>query len=1216
MNKTTNTKLVFNQKHKRYYIGFVLMLMCFLIAAIFQYNYSKSSKSDLEIAPFQQVVNEKIVFADNELKKIEQELQKEIAGIGYVPQKNSEDISFYIYTNDTLRFWTENEIGISPVYQPFEKKSGFIEIQHSYCIYRTRSFKNFRLVALIRIKNNYSEPNNYLINEFLPDYKMDSRIELRQGSKTDKYALFSPEKEYLFTLHKENISVYNKTLSIWSMLFWIIGLCLLYVLSKNSYILQNKKKPNLKDFSYSFVGLSALIYLGIYFNEPYMMFSQDFFDPIYYASGSLLNSLGNLTIVSIFLLAEISFLYTKVTFPRFALSKNRQQLSVLSINVISAAFFALISWLLNSIIYNSSFEIALYKLENITSPSILAVFLIFSWVIGFVLIRLKSLQLLKKHKQAYANFMSNAGISFVAFIITYYINKEYSFIPVFYLLITGTLDYIYYKQKTHINLSSLSGLLLLFTCFIVYFSVTHSNIKQENKYKALAENLSSGDMMDRNIFSEILFEEMTEKLYKDEALQKIAAKKENAGNELQSYLMKNYFRGFWSNYDIKTYLYDKESTSKNGLERKSFYDELLKNTEQVKNSSFYFSTDQFSKMDYIGLIDLKNELIYIEFYSTLRTTSYSYPEPLINAGKSYTTNNTLSVVRYQNNHISSKIGEYPYPETIKWIQPASTNFYSFTHNDYLHYVYKINASSTLIISQEKANGYYVYIVFGAYLFAIYFIILYIISTLIRLNNKHQNQDTSFLSRLQTAFVFLMIISFLSIFLFSVNYIIKQYENKQNNELQNKTRYIQKYIQESLKQYNNLKETNVVDLNFFLQDLSNTYETDIHIYNEKGFLVASSQPIIFAKGLLSYRISPSPFFNSAKEITQTEHIGKLNYLSAYTVIYNEKNKLLGYIAVPSFLSSTEIQKQAFSLLAVIINVYLFIIFIATLLSFLVNNQLSKPIKALENKIKSFSLKGRNEKLVYTRNDEIGRLVEQYNLMVDKLEKSADKLAQTEREVAWKQMARQITHEINNPLTPMKLSIQQLQRLHKMGSEQYNEYFEKTSVMLIEQIENLSRIATSFSDFAKMPEAKQERINITARLASVVNLFINNKELVKINFEPYPNELFVLADKEQLTQVFNNLIKNAIQAIPGNKKGVITIHTQVKNNTVCIEIKDNGMGVSKEAETLLFSPNFTTKSSGMGLGLAIVKNIVESSGGKIWFKTKTSIGTSFFVEFPLC
>jgi len=209
---------------------------------------------------------------------------------------------------------------------------------------------------------------------------------------------------------------------------------------------------------------------------------------------------------------------------------------------------------------------------------------------------------------------------------------------------------------------------------------------------------------------------------------------------------------------------------------------------------------------------------------------------------------------------------------------------------------------------------------------------------------------------------------------------------------------------------------------------------------------------------------------------------------------------------------------------------------------------------------------------------------------------------------------VAHEINNPLTPMKLSIQQLQRTKKMDDNRFDDYFEKSTVMLIEQIDNLSRIAGTFSNFARMPEANFERVDIAARLNSVVQLFVNSNDQIQINYTGEEKEIFVYADPEQLVQVFNNLLKNAIQAIPENRIGEINVDLQTDSERIYIEIKDNGIGIENDLYDKLFVPNFTTKNTGMGLGLAIAKNIIELSGGSISFTSTLDEGTIFSIKLP--
>ncbi len=312
------------------------------------------------------------------------------------------------------------------------------------------------------------------------------------------------------------------------------------------------------------------------------------------------------------------------------------------------------------------------------------------------------------------------------------------------------------------------------------------------------------------------------------------------------------------------------------------------------------------------------------------------------------------------------------------------------------------------------------------------------------------------------------------------------------------------------------------------------------------------------------------------------------------------------------------KELFTFLAIFINVYFVFLILAAVVSVLVSRRLSRPIKTIEQKLKAIKLGKRNEKIEYnhnSENDEIGTLINQYNLMVDELSESAQMLAQSERESAWREMARQIAHEIKNPLTPMKLTIQQLQRAKSLDEEAFNNYFEKSARILVEQIDSLSLIATEFSNFARIPVAHLVRVDIAAKLVSVVDLFKNNYEEVDIVYLTTLDQVYIMADADQMTQLFNNLLRNAIQAIPSTQKGRVVVELDCDDEFVKISITDNGCGISDEVAGKLFTPNFTTKSSGMGLGLSIVKNIITVSQGEISFTTQVNVGTTFYVKFPL-
>jgi two-component system, NtrC family, nitrogen regulation sensor histidine kinase NtrY len=286
----------------------------------------------------------------------------------------------------------------------------------------------------------------------------------------------------------------------------------------------------------------------------------------------------------------------------------------------------------------------------------------------------------------------------------------------------------------------------------------------------------------------------------------------------------------------------------------------------------------------------------------------------------------------------------------------------------------------------------------------------------------------------------------------------------------------------------------------------------------------------------------------------------------------------------------------------------------MLALLLSRYITKPLQQIGNQFSRVKIGNKNAKIEWTRKDEIGRLVEEYNRMIDEMEKSAELLARSERESAWRQMARQVAHEIKNPLTPIKLSMQLLMRAWNDKAPDWEVRLKRFSQTLIMQIDTLSSIASEFSDFAQMPEPQIQEFDIIPLVQQSVSLYRDQSDC-DITFETGLQECFIKADPNQILRVFNNLIKNALQAIPGDRQGEIRIKLAIIGDACEISFQDNGTGIANDRQTRIFSPNFTTKTAGMGLGLAMVKNIIENSSGRIWFKTDPGEGTTFFVSLPL-
>ncbi|WP_373399762.1 ATP-binding protein [Algoriphagus halophilus] len=410
------------------------------------------------------------------------------------------------------------------------------------------------------------------------------------------------------------------------------------------------------------------------------------------------------------------------------------------------------------------------------------------------------------------------------------------------------------------------------------------------------------------------------------------------------------------------------------------------------------------------------------------------------------------------------------------------------------------------------------------------------------------------------------------------------------------------------------------MNEEVNNLANTIASDLHIYTGEGKLQASNRPNIFDKKILSNWINPVAI-SEIEEKNQSrflaeEKIGKLIYKSVYLSIPSTNSQSnLGILAVPFFESEAELNSLISDVLSNIFNAFVVIFILFLIVSYFVSKNLTFPFKLLTQKLKTTNLEN-NEPMYWGSKDEIGLLVNEYNNMLFKLESSKKVLASTEKESAWREMAKQVAHEIKNPLTPMKLTLQHLLRLQSAGQLDDHERLKKSLETLIHQVDALSGIASSFSTFAKMPLPKNDLMNFKEVLNQVIELFKNDERLdLTFKDDSYTDNIPIIGDDKLFGRVIANLIINGVQAVESGKKPEIRIWLWMSDQAVFLEITDNGNGIPPELRDKIFIPNFSTKSQGSGLGLAIAKSGVETAGGKIWFETEMNVGTTFYLTFPL-
>ena len=398
----------------------------------------------------------------------------------------------------------------------------------------------------------------------------------------------------------------------------------------------------------------------------------------------------------------------------------------------------------------------------------------------------------------------------------------------------------------------------------------------------------------------------------------------------------------------------------------------------------------------------------------------------------------------------------------------------------------------------------------------------------------------------------------------------------------------------------------------LKDMSEVLWVDINIYNWEGVLVATSRPVIFEKGFDGTLLNPKAFEQIVKKeqinFVQDERIVELTYMAVYMPLVLESGERY-VLSIPYFTRGEELNKDILLIVIIAVNIAMIVMVLAFILSSIVAERITKPLQVVNEKLRQMRVGGKNEKIVYHERDEIGMLVKEYNEMVDKLEANVKKLAKSERESAWREMARQIAHEIKNPLTPMKLNLQFMQRtLQKGDMEEVRQRFKDISAVLIEQIDHMASIASAFSDFAKLQEANNEWFDLSELVNGCAKLFHENVDAMECDIEP---NVSVYGDRDQVNRVIVNLLKNAEQSIPEGREGHVLVRLKTVLGKIILLVKDNGCGIPESIRDRISEPNFTTKSGGTGLGLAMSYKIIEAMGGSITFESVENEGTTFYV-----
>jgi signal transduction histidine kinase len=1190
------------------------------ILLLLQFNSGLFSINNFDAENFNKLLNQKESKAVQLLNEIEGTADVKDLFVNsnkYSAIFKNEGVAFFVIQDQKQVFWTNRSINFPNSLNKFTGDGGLVALKNGYYQFIKRESGDKTYLALILIKHQFGIENEYLKNKFHPSFHLPHTVEIAfEGEQPIK----TINGETLFYL--KNTEGFGDTLQTnWLIVFLFLAGYLLIIsfLSK-----QTRRIASLRIFTpfiiVIFVMISKLIIAD--FKFPSFLFTQELFSPTIYAHSGILPSLGDFLITAIFL--SIICYYLARGFKNISKGNKYIVIGFMLLSVLSPLIIG--DWL-KGLINNSkiNFDINyLLDLSNYSFVGIIGILLLFISVIALV----KNIFNEFENHPIKQNHLQNVywGFGLLSIIIGHFFLQIDALLTSWFLAVIIAFS----LRTTPKTIFYRAVFLILIVSLTISYGFVHFGEQKENLTKEFwAKKLAK----EKDPVAEYLFKDVKSKIENDTLLRVQLSDYWENGHTIDQYIIDKYFAGFWNKYNVNILVCNEQDTIHIDAEKQdvnciSFFKNKLEQEsddpfQMDKDINFLYSSDGISSyLSKMAIKDTSSNMAYmfIELFPKVFSKTEGYPKLLLNQKEiSKSINlNKYSFAKYKKGKLVNSSGDFNYSiEVNDKFHFNNKGVLSTVFEDFNHLIYKSDEFTTIVLSSQKKTVFN-YTTTFSYFFIITGLLILLFGLVFKIDPfKWEIAFTDFSTKIQLFIIASIFLSFI-LFGWGTSYYIKKQNRVQNHKnIAEKVQSVLIELEHKLGDKEKLNADLYDDMTYYLVKFSNVFYTDINLYDTKGGLLASSRPEIFETGLTSKRMNFEAYnqihLNKKSSFIHDEKIGDLNYLSAYVPFRNDNKEILAYMNLPYFAKQNELEDELSSFFTALINIYGFLFLISTIIAVFFANYISEPVRMIKNKIGALQLGQSNDLIDWQSNDEIGGLVTEYNKKVLELESNAIRLAKSERESAWREMAKQVAHEIKNPLTPMKLSIQHLQRSAQDNPKDLNDRIDRTAKTMIEQIDTLTNIANEFSNFAKMPKANEEVIDLLPIIETTIDLYkkgdyqiiIEKNEIERIN---------IVADKDQMSRVFNNLVKNAIQAISEDRKGEIEVSVTESDEGFLIAIKDNGIGIPDDKRDQIFVPNFTTKTTGMGLGLAMVKNIIENLDGEIWFETKPDKGTTFFVALP--
>ncbi len=912
------------------------------------------------------------------------------------------------------------------------------------------------------------------------------------------------------------------------------------------------------------------------------------FSPTIYADGKFFNSLGAVMIVSgvIVLGILLLFMFRRKIYRKVLRSAHEKRYTILcatALLLIMAGVVLYIHFILRSIILNSSIRLELYKINDLSVYTLLVYLMLTALLMTIPLLVQMMMPALKR--------------------------------------LTG-------RRIDFYTVPAIFATAALFAAYLVVMAGILGFRKEKDRVNVLANRLS----MERNISLELDLRMNEEKIASDQVIASISVL-ENSESIIQGRIVDSYMPNLSQDNDIVVELFPENEKDQEAI---AYFTSMVSTgTPIAEGSRFRYRRDAGGRSYYSGSFayyypgnGVTMMLVTISPKSNREDRGYAsilgYSAPgsvLMPANYSF--------AKYSSGKLVSYTGNYAYPTVLdegrrEELLEAPSGV--VRASGYTHFINGVSDEDLIIISRQKIEDFLYGVAFLFLTLIFYFFLSLISLTRPKPKTKEKNY---YKSRISAAMMLALVMTLITLTVVSVLFVYRRNNANLWSSMADKINSLQTLLEARSRYAQDYTAFNTQEAATVIEDISNTMKSDITLYTTDGKEFRSTTPEVFERMLLGSRMNQEAFENliykNRRYYIGREEIGSKKTWILYAPVFNSQGKMISIMASPYTDGSFDFKSKAVIHSMTLITVFIFLLLLARYLMERAVDKMVKPISEIGRKMNEVDINNL-EYIVYERDDEVSTLVRAYNLMVHDLYNSTKQLTQAERDKAWATMARQVAHEIKNPLTPIKLQIQRLIRQKAIGNPAWTDRFDEVSKEVLGQIDLLADTANEFSTFAKLYTEEPVDIDLDKLLKEQVDLF-DSRDNISFSYMGL-NGAMVSGPKPQLTRVFVNLLGNSVQAIENAQneerdKGeevsmgrvLVSLRLSSKDGYYDIVFEDNGPGVSDENRSKLFTPNFTTKSNGTGLGLAICRNIVEKCNGEIFYSKSFSLkGACFTVRFP--